>query len=541
MKIMQGLLKKFWLFPLAVLGIALPWFFQRGYIFLTDFVWGPHITIDKFSPLFYSQLFAKILSLFLPSSFTQKIFITIVLFVVLLGGRKIVSGFVESDLLAQIVSLFFLFNPFVYDRLLFGQVYIVLAFGLLAWSVGYLLEWRQTGRIKYLPLAAFLSGLSLQFSQHNLFLLLPWFVLVPGVALTQKKITLKKLLAQTLWCVLIVLALNFHWLFAFAFHKTPVASFVSQGITRQDLIAFQTSGKTSLQALGNVVLMSGFWGKDQFRYVDLTQLPHGWNRSFLILLPLILWGLYAGFQSKASRSLSFGLLVVYLVAVGLAVGIRLPVTREVTYFLFDQVPFYKGMRETQKWTAEIIIVYGIFLAVGASKLFAGKLFQLNGALTKILLLGVFILGAPLLLWGFHSQAKGREYPKDWHEADQLIAQDGRCPGSTLFLPWHLYSNFHFVGSVVANPANQFFTCPIYQGTNMEFGGIYSNSTDFPSKAIEPWLAAQGKSDLLIKNNLNLKYIILAKEADWREVTWLDRNPSLLLIIDSATLKLYRLK
>jgi len=90
----------------------------------------------------------------------------------------------------------------------------------------------------------------------------------------------------------IALALNANWVIGSLTGKSAMSEFINTGITRQDLVAFQTSGKTSADALGNVLMMSGFWGKDQFRYVDLTTVTNNWGRSFSCCFRLffgVLW------------------------------------------------------------------------------------------------------------------------------------------------------------------------------------------------------------------------------------------------------------
>ena len=156
---------------------------------------------------------------------------------------------------------------------------------------------------------------------------------------------------------------------ALAIKVSPLGTFVEQGIKMQDLIAFQTAGKTPSETLSNVLLMSGFWGKDQYRYLDLTTTP-GWQRGFVFLTPLILYGVYLSFRrrSREVKFFSAGLLAVFALAIILAIGIKLPLTSGLTLFLYNYLPLYKGLREPQKWVAAIIPIYLVYLTLGTTRL-----------------------------------------------------------------------------------------------------------------------------------------------------------------------------
>ena len=104
----------------------------------------------------------------------------------------------------------------------------------------------------------------------------------------------------------------------------------------------------------------------------------------------------------------------------------------------------------------------------------------------------------------------------------------------------MYMSFNWVGNLVANPAKYFFSCPVIQGTNMEWGGIYDNSADATGQKIEDWLYNKKDIDYLNNNDLNIKYIILAKEVDWQNYFWLDEIPGLRFEKETENLRLYKI-
>ena len=557
---MKNRIKEYCPYALAVLAIILPWFFRSGYLFLTDMVWGPKIMLDWTSASFLLNLVVKGLSFVLPIPFLEKVFIAGILTIILFGGRLLVKTVLEYDRrltgggsangLVFVLSLFALFNPFVYDRALYGQFGILLAYGCLLFTVAYLFKTWLSLDFKNLRLAAVFNAVTFLFSLHFIFLLLPFYLLF-AVGLYGKRREIKagdgrkKLWPSLLLYILTVAVLNANWLIALAVKSSSLVGFIQQGITNQDMLAFQTAGKGGWGTLTNVLLMSGFWGKDQFRYFDLTD-ASGWQRSFILLAPIILYGVYRSFRrpSRGAKILGAGLLAIFVLTVVLAVGIKSGVTRNFVMFLYDHLPLYKGLREPQKWVAAIIPIYLFFLTLGAARLAKVKIVANNRLIAGLLLAAVIVMQAPSLLWGFNRQVWSTPYPDDWYQANQLLlnksAPSRECSGRILFLPWHLYMSFNWVGKIIANPAPAFFACPVLSGTDMEWGGIYDNSTDPDGAAVAAWLAAHGKNGAPALS-APIRYIILAKEVDFASYLWLKDLPYVKPLLETRTLLVYEVK
>ncbi|MFA5155462.1 MAG: hypothetical protein WC453_03430 [Patescibacteria group bacterium] len=526
---------------------------------MTDMVWGPNITLNWYAPWFLFNLLVRGLASIIPLAFLEKMFIGAVFLLLLVAGRALVytilqlSAFkddVMSACLSFVFSLFFLFNPFVYDRALYGQFGVLLSYGFLLFALAKLLAVGPNLDFKYIWQSAIFSALAIMFSAHFVFLLLPFYILF-FINLYSRRGEIKaknggqKLLVSLLLSVAIVLVLNANWLIALAIRHSSLAAFVGQGITNHDLIVFQTAGKTSWGALSNVLMMSGFWGKDQFRYADLTDVA-GWQRSFLFLAPIIIYGIYLSFwkRSRPEKMFSAGLLFVFALAVVLALGIKTPATRGFSLFLYDHLPFYKGLREPQKWVAVIIPIYLYYLTIGAARLRQFKIIAANRMVAGFILGAVIVMQTPSLLWGFNRQVVPTLYPDDWYQVDKFLvnrsAQSDDCSDRILFLPWHLYMSFNWVGKIIANPAPVFFTCPVLSGTNMEWGGIYDNSQSPDGAAVAAWLAERGKNGPPVLNS-PVRYIILAKELDFIGYLWLNQRSYVKPLLETNTLLVYEIK
>lgn len=119
---------------------------------------------------------------------------------------------------------------------------------------------------------------------------------------------------------------------------------------------------------------------------------------------------------------------------------------------------------------------------------------------------------------------------------------GDGPGQVLFLPWHLYLAFPFTdGRVIANPAPTSFRRSVISGDNVEAVGTDTTSTS-PRSAYLERLFAQGPRThdfgSLIAS-LGVKYVVLAKTADWRSYSWVSAQLHLQLVMDSPSLEVWR--
>ena len=455
---LRSRLNEWWPYLVIILAVIWPWLAKPGYIFLMDLNWWPLLHLDPTDSWYFAKLILQTISRFLPATGTEKLLFAVVLSLPLIGGTFLLRSLgMENRWLRFTLSLFALFNPFVYDRLLFGQIGVVMAFGCLLLVCSYLLQYVKNKNGKEIVFAGWWSGLSVMFSPHFIFFLgLIYLMFIVWTIGQRTEFDLVKLFKLLTLSVVVVLAINANWIYPYAFSQSQLNQAIEKGISRQDYYAFQTSGKNGWDAYKNVVMMSGFWGKDQNRYQDLTRLKDNWGKSFLILLPVIIYGVYLGLKNKGTRSLSLGLILLYGLAVVLAVGIKAPATGGISWWLYDHLPLYKGLREPQKWVALVVLIYLIFLSIGADALFKTKWLAGKKMIAGLFLGGVIIMQAPLLLWGLGGQVKPVDYPADWYAADKLIMQKDARQKNILFLPWHMYMGFKWIGRNVAVPASAFF-------------------------------------------------------------------------------------
>jgi len=206
------------------------------------------------------------------------------------------------------------------------------------------------------------------------------------------------------------------------------------------------------------------------------------------------------------------------------------------------VPFVAGYREPQKFVNLIAIGYSILGVFGAgyiiewaSKRFADLGSQVAVAICLFLPLAI----TPTMLWGFSGQLTPRTYPTGWSEMNQElknIASNDR----TLFLPWHQYATFDFASRIIANPAEKYFETPVIISDDPEFKNV---SPTIPNEEKRRITEALNRPDTLARTlrSQHIRYILLSKEKDKIDYSYLDKTNGLMLIKENSDLKLYKVE
>ncbi len=541
-----------WFLYIAIIFIIFPIIFKDGYVFLSDYVFANYSGFNPNNFYIFSFLI-EILSKIFSLAFIGRLFILLSLIVSIIGAKSIVQNFISNKWIVFVVSLFGLINPFVYDRTMYGQVGVVIAYGFLMLGTGFLFNilFNKKNIIKNIIISSLFFGLSIAFALHFIFfsalILLSFLILF----IINKTLDKKTLIISSLLILFVIILFNFSIISGLFNKNNSSINFVDNSITTKDLQAFATSGKYGFGAFYNVLSMSGFWGKDQFRYTDLTKNSFIWNFSFVIVFCLFIYGFIKSFKYFKEKNIKYASYIfgsVFLLALILAIGIKAPIVKNISEFLFNYLPFYKGLRESQKWVSALNIAYIIFISIGIEKLLEYK--TLKNKYNKIAFLlfvsFIFILRAPLMLFAFNNQIELKNYPKDWYDVDKIISDESGCKYNTLFLPWHMYMNFKFINEknitrgVVANPAHNFFKCNTIVGTNMEWGGIYDNSGDpMGNDILNNFLKKNGIGAKDVLDRYNIKYVILAKEVDYNNYLSLQALSYLQLRRETANLYLFK--
>ncbi len=533
---------------LCAAAILLPLLFAKGYIFATDMVFAPGIpwpqSITNSFPLF---ALLHILTFVLPVMLIQKILLVTVFVLGGLGAHLLLSELKPKVVTDEKIwraapyfaGLFYIFNPFVYSRFMTGQWLILLGYALLPWVLWSLLKiLRKPGLSAALVLAGFTLALATA-SLHVLGICLVVVAIVIAAKAWDGRRDKARLRKTAKYCLLALAATaiaSSYWLLPLVLGTGHTADTIDS-FTAADTEAFQTvSGDYG--AVVNVLALQGFWGDDANLYM-LPQDEFGWW-----WLPILsLWALVGAgvvWAWKNQPRTARVIIAIGVMGFVLAVGNTCTGFSYMNNWLYGHIPFFDGYREPQKFTIFLVLAYAYFASIGTYCL--GHILAKSPAKNYYwLAMAVPVLCAPLLLWGGAGQLKASEYPEGWYSAKQILSKDLSGNSRVLFLPWHLYMPYKFSSGTTANPAVKFFGPSIVSSQDPEIGDVHGRYADNISQVIADKVLPGAERDEGLSvhlQQLGIKYIILVKEFDYREYSYLDSKKGIDLLEDNIDLKIY---
>jgi hypothetical protein len=536
------------------LTIAGPWLLP-GYLFGTDWP-GPRrfgVPTDFSSGILF-RVVLVVVSAIVSAEVTTKLLIVVAVAAAALGASRAlpVGGFIPR----AIASLIYVLNPFVYGRIHYGQLLLVAGYALLPWIAAQILDFmREPGWRPALILAAELTALGIL----DLHLLIPAGLLLIGAAVgfgisrQRDREYLTDLGTNLALALGATVAASSYWLIPLLTGSNSEGHAIAT-VGTADLAAYSSAPDPDYGLIPNLLGLYGFWAEDTGRFTSMKAFAPLWPAILLIMIALGALGANGVIRRRpevdirGGRAWVFALLGAVSIALILEAGVASPVTEPIVRVLDTLFPPYRGMRDAGKWGALVALIYAQLIPLGAIVLLASLRKHVNPRRTDVAeaLATGLLLALPLyygngLLFGIHGQVQPSAYPSGWYQADQMLVADPH-PGRTLFLPWHLYLGLDFVrneNNIVASPAPSFFSVPVLISDDPEIPGIPPpNDTD---QAVVSNLVALGPAGDWARElaRRNIKYVLVAREVDWRRYGFLANQPGFTLVADFGSISIYR--
>lgn len=469
------------IFSIVGVAIVLWQLLASGYVLTLDMVFGPHMDLTRnagdllnTAPTWYLlSFFTSILGGWI----TQKILLISIFFLMFyfpLRYFKKIFNLEETYGAEYVASLFFVINPFVYERFLAGQWAVLFGYALLVPVVAYLVsfcrDWNNKNTLKLLASIVILGAVS----THILIIALMLISVSIIASFIYKKCNIS-FLKKALILGLGVLIVSSYWLIPAILSKgTAITTF---GADHWEV--FKTATSSQLGTIGNVLSLHGFWGEHE-EWIKRFVLPSegGWFfiTTLFLFISIIITGIYAGLKERKSRVIVSFILVWLFLATVFSSGIGEGIFKNFNMWMFEHISFWKGFRDSEKWSALLALGYALLAGLGARYIISQ--FQ-NIKYQKVvlyLMLAIPIIYTPMMLFGLAGQIKTTQYPDSWNEVNNILKEDKNC--KALFLPWHQYYSLKFNNDILsANTASVYFDCEIVQGKNMELGSISSQGGD----------------------------------------------------------------
>lgn len=413
-------------------------------------------------------------------------------------------------------------NPFVFDRVGAGQVYVLLGYALLPFAVASLLRSESRRGVGRLAAGAWWAAL-VAASVHYAFIA---GVVVVAVVVWRHR-------PRTLWWAaqtLAVTAVLDAWL------AVPTLVGVSPGVAvgATDLAAFRTSSDPVWGLYVNVAGLYGFWRRV---LVEPKAFLPAWPALAAALLAVAAIGLVAAW--RAGQRELVGVLVLSAVAgYLLALGAQGP-TGGVFRLLYDDFPAFRVMREPEKFLALLALAEAAGFGLGAEEL-ARRLARAPAKWACLAVAAALPLAyTPTIFAGLDGQIAPSRYPPAWAAANRLM---GAGRGSILFLPWQQYLAFGFThGAVIADPAPGYFERPVLASDDVGAGSLGDDSTSDRAGFIQTVLDDGTRLHRLgaLLAPLGVRYVVLAQTADFRSYAWVATQSDLTEVFDRGGLEVWR--
>ncbi|MCK4781692.1 hypothetical protein KAS79_02060 [Candidatus Parcubacteria bacterium] len=516
---------------------------RSGYVFAMDMVFVPHLTWPE--PFNAPGFFLYLLNFILPSQIIQKIILFLILFLSGVGMHRLIP--VKSELPKYFAGVFYIFNPFVYSRFLFGHLWLLAVYALMPFAVKAIFTFLDNINLRNaLKLSLWFTFIGF-ISNHFIVFAFLFFIIAFLFELWKERRYRKEIFKMFKYAILVglIFLILSGWWIAPYFDKTlPQGRYIQEIVGTGDLTVFQTESDTKYGVLCNVAALYGFWGDRMGQYTVPKEIMPHWPLLFLIIFSLVTLGAISAFRKNKFKAGIF--IIIAGVAFVLSVGMSYQFFAPIIEFLNEKIFIFKGFRDSQKFTALLVLTYAYFGALGINSILKSSKLKVQSSklILTAFLIALPVLYSPLMIWGFRGQLCASHYPQDWFATNEFLNQD-KEDFKVLFFPWHQYMSFGFTKNrVIASPAPKFFDKQVIAGDNMEIGKIYTHSQRPISQFIENQvLAKRQEIDNLgeILASYNLKYIILAKEADWQEYDFLNVQKDLEIINDYENLIIYQNK
>ena len=495
-------------------------------IFTLDFPIGPNIYYKELFPTVYGfeapvwggfvvwKLF-YLLTPILTAPIMQKFLLFLILFVAGTSAHQAMP--LNSNIARLFAGTLYMLNPYTYIRILVGHFLILFAFAILPLALKSFIELLEKGGRKEIVKFVFLMTL-VGINSHTLIIsiIAEVVILIFWFWQNRNAKTVNRIVIAGIFFIL----LNSFWLIPFLTAGDTLVT----SIGSEDLASFAPRIE-SFSALFTLASMHGFW-RAGYEYAG-DFIPF-WQALFVFILFLAVTGFLSYYRDEKIGMYVKAFGAISILGLLLAAGIHSPFS-EIFRWLFDHT-LLKGMRDSHKFVTLLVLAYAYLGALSVSEIektarnASNKYMKLAALVVVIMALAVPLVYSFAFFNGFAGQLKAADYPDDWYEVNELLSKDER-DFNVLFFPWHQYMNFHWVPNKdkrIGNPAQNFFDKEIITGKNVEIGEIYRQMYS-PEQLYIDFLIKEKDN---IKNfgeliaPLNIKYILLTKEVDYKKYFFL---------------------
>ena len=511
---------------------------KSGFVFALDLVFVPELRMPTwlFND-FILRSFFYFLNFVFPSSIIEKALLFVIVILSGAGMYRLVKT--ESEWPRYFAGILYIFNPFFYERLAAGQVFLLLGYAFMPWAIISAQKFFREPTLGRALKTGLWLGIIPLVSLHSVVffgLFLTLYLLAEIVKNYKAGVSSRQVIKYFVIIIFACLVINSFWLLPSIFSTGSYVRSMGDIALDDNLGAFQSQPDPQFGLAFNLLSLFGFWGEGRGVFADLKAVQPLWPVISSVLFILALWGAVIQGRKNDSRGLAIVLFSLGLISFLLAMSTNF----KVFYPLFN-FSLLKVFREPQKFISLLVLAYAFFGAWALNDIFQ----RIKGKWGNIVISIFLILplaNTYILFAGLKGQLAPHEYPRSWYQVENILRTD-KDNFKVLFFPWHSYLSFSFLDNKVINtpaqcPTNCFFSKPIISSHDMELLGTVSASNKIDKFVIDNVLNEQVGDLGGVMKSEGIKYIILAEEVDYEKYDFLERQPNLKEIYYEGELKLF---
>jgi hypothetical protein len=432
--------------PLGLSLLCLRSIFHSGYLLQIDIVFGPRAAPVAHGITAPASALQSAAEWALGGELAGKLFAVGTLF---LAGFAPMVLFRRAPWYAQGAAGFLgAMNPFVYDRLVEGQWYVLIAAaGLFLWLAAW--EALQAGpALRPAVLLALCGAAIVSFDPH---MAGPLVVLTIAGSIWTRVHRDRSRLRWTATSIGLLVVLLLPGIVLFFVGSAPGDYANVRHFTSADFAFFRSTRSPDFGLLANLIGLYGYWGERIGRFPLATGGHSWWPATTALLVATALLGGWL----RRDRA---WLLICGAIGLGLSASTALPGGVGAASWLAARVPIVGAYREPQKWSALWLLALVVLAssAVEATARLQGRRSAAT-ALAYSLVLAALLPAGVSQVRSVSSIVKPVVYPRYWYATSDSLKHVSR-PGDVIaVLPWHLYQPLRATGGrLVADPAPVFF-------------------------------------------------------------------------------------
>jgi hypothetical protein len=311
----------------------------------------------------------------------------------------------------------------------------------------------------------------------------------------------------------------------------PLLAGVNPAGPLTQLASYRTRADPRVGLVVNVAGLYGFFSQGPTEPKDLFD---RWPAILAALVLIVAVGYVAVLRDAARRRDGLAILAAGAAGFFLALGDQGP-AGGLFRLAYEHVPGFVMMREPDKFAVLVALAYAYGFGWGIAWLTTGSRQKAAQLAPAALAIALPLAYTPNLFGGLGGQVKASEVPSSWASASRLAGD-----AAVLFLPWHEYFPTPFTGQrTIADPAASYFAGTVLASQNP--GPGYAFAAEDPEHVFLDHLLGPPVNLRRLRAalaGLGVRFVALAKVADWRDFAGIVAAPGIHLMYSSRPLDLF---